>query len=293
MTNKILLIDGNNLAHRARHRFDNFHFQGKSSSVVYGGPFIVSSLLRRFPCVECYIPFDGGRAKERMALLPEYKNRDKKDIDDHFNQQLEDFRTIMSSLNVKVVHKRHEEADDYIYAIARANPKVHKTIVSSDKDFIPMLNPFTKIFNPSKDALITTESCKSLYGFTHKEFLDYLILKGDKSDHIPGVRGLGDVRIRAILDEYESIEGLFEADDRGKIGPSSPWYNYMVAIEEAYDLNMELIGLRYFYNKHRRGQAIPVAPRTWDVPKVEALARKYGIKAFRQEKFLKPFKQLT
>jgi len=291
MKNKILLIDGHNLAHRARHRFVKFSNQeGLSSSVAYGGPFIVSSLVRRFPNTKTYIIFDGGRAKERMELLPGYKDRDGHDVDDRFEQQLDDFQKIMENLNVRTVRKVGEEADDYIYGLCRLHKRTHKTIVSSDKDFIPLLDEYTKIFNPFKDKIISTINCKDVYGFSHNEFLDYLILKGDKSDGIPGVQGLGDKRIRQFLDEYGSVDGFFEILDIG--GKAGQWDKYEDDIWEANELNTELISLRYFWNKHRKGQAIPVTCRGFNLNIVKAIAHRYNIKAFHEEKFLKPFRGL-
>jgi len=285
--NKILLIDGNHLAHRARHRFDKFtNRKGESSSVVYGGPFMVSSLLRKFPSSICYAAFDQGRASERLAIHPDYKNREKRPMEDNFEKQLKAFRTILSSLNVKVVHKKGCEADDFLYALAKEHRHTHKTLISADKDFIPMLDPYTKIFNPSKNVILSTINCKKEYGFTPEEFTDYLCLKGDKSDHIPGVNGLGDVRIRALLDEFGSIDNFFEQ------GGSKAWDRYWDAIDEVYDRNFELISLRYFHNKYRRKDPIPIQPSTWDLDKVQEIAKYYSIKAFREDSFIKSFKQL-
>lgn len=288
---KVLLIDGQNLAYRARHRFINFtNVKRESSSVAYGGPFIISSLLRRFPSDLCYVVFDGGRAPERTAAWPDYKRRDKKDIQDNFYQQLEDFREILSNLNVIVVHPYKEEADDYLYKIARKHRTDHKTLVSSDKDFIPMLDSYTKIYNPAKDTLLTTVNVKDVYGFTEKEFTDYLILKGDKSDHIPGVAGLGEVRIREMLDLYGSIDNLIEEyETRGNVGKFT---RYMEDLLEVYDRNFLLISLRYFHNKFLRKKPIPLTPRQWDPVAVQKIARRYSISAFKQDKFLKPFQQL-
>jgi len=291
-TNKILLIDGNNLAHRARHRFIKFsNKEGKSSSVAFGAPKIISSLLRRFPSDICYAVFDGGRAAERLALLPGYKDRDKKDVDDGFEEQMEDLMTMLSHMNVRVVHSTGKEADDYIYGLCRAHPRIHKTIVSSDKDFIPLLNEYTKIFNPFKDKIISTINVHDVYGFSHREFVDYLILKGDKSDGIPGVSGLGDKRIRDFLDTYESIDGYFEAAEAGK--SLGVFDKYFDQIDEVYDINLELINLRYFWTKHYRGKvAIPSINKGWDYKVVSKLAFKYSITSFRDENFQKPFKKL-
>lgn len=287
--NKVLIIDGHNLAHRARHRFAKFsNSEGLSSSVVFGGPFIVSSLIRRFPNDLTYVVFDGGRAKERMEALPEYKaGRDRED-NDQFFKQMEDFKKILNNLNVRVIWERHEEADDFIYTLGKVvHRTTHKTIVSSDKDFIPMLDPWTKIFNPFKDKIITTENCKKLYGFSHTEFLDYLILKGDKSDNISGVPGLGDKRIRQLLDEFGSIDDYLEQCTGGIFD------KYWEDIDAVNDRNHELINLRYFHNKYRRNHPVSYwGEPTYNPQAVKVIAHGYGIRVFNDDKFLKPFREL-
>ncbi len=289
MMNSLMLIDGNHLAHRAYHRFINFaSIKGENSAVVYGGPFMVASLIRKFKPNKVIITFDTHPlAKERLDILPDYKQRESKIGFDKesFRNQLQDFATITSNLGVDIYKRPGEEADDIIYELCRKFPSHSKTIVSADKDFIPLLGPRIKMFNPSKGLIITTLNVEKEYNFTEKEFIDYLILKGDKSDNIPGVFGLGDVKIRNFLNEFESIENYLDGE------PSHPWNKY--PIREVYDTNRILINLKLFYSKFRKGRIIePNIVGKWEPGKNESIYRNYSLTTFRDDKFLKPFETL-
>lgn len=275
------------MAHRAHHTFSFTNDKGESSGVVYGVPFILSSLLRKFKPDECYAIFDGNRAPERLALHPAYKERPDSlgDEADSFHEQLKVVRKVLRHLGVKVMCMKNREADDLIYAIARQKKGNYITIVSSDKDFVQMLDPLIKIWNPFKEKLIHIENVMEVYGFSPEECVDYLCLQGDKSDNIPGVSGMGPKRIRAFLNDYESI---------------SDWITWPVAdsrfdkypIEEVYKFNRPLISLGYFYRTHLRGVELVVKEGKFKLKKVLALVRPYGIKTFSKPNFLKSFDTL-
>lgn len=285
-THKLLIIDGFNLAYRAQYKFNLTNREGKPSSVVYGFPYILRSLLAKIPSYKVYAVFDGGRAKERTKILPGYKVRDNKLGDDRasFEEQIGDVKDLLLALNCEVVWERGVEADDLIYELCRAFPTVNKTIVSSDKDFVQLVGPKTKLYNPFKDAFVTHLNAKELYGFSAIECVDYLCLDGDKSDKIPGVKGFGPKTIRNFLDEFGSIDDFLEEDNPGK------WPRDL--IKETYSINKRLISLRSFHLKYRRGFPIPTWEGCINLPKVKELTRKYDITHFNKPEFLNAFQRL-
>ena len=286
-----MLIDGNHLAHRAYHRFLKFaNIKGESSAVAYGAPFILASLIRRFKPTKVIVCFDAHPlAKERLSIQSDYKLRKPKEGFDKksFDAQLQAIAKMFSNWNIDIYQRIGEEADDIIYELCRKYDKYSKTIVSADKDFVPLLGNRVKIYNPSKDAIISTTNVKSLYGFTEKEFIDYLILKGDKSDNIKGVHGLGEVKIRNFLDEFGCIEDYIEEPKK-----NLPWSNY--PIEDVYKVNRILINLKVFYRLYRKGRSIqPNTDGVWAPKKNEKIFRKYSLRQFRTPTFLKPFETLS
>ncbi len=90
-------------------------------------------------------------------------------------------------------------------------PPGKSLIISSDKDFCQLLDKRVKIFNPNKDTLILSQTCKDIMGYSAEECVDYLILNGDKSDDIPGYYGMGEVKTKAFLKQYGSIADFIDA----------------------------------------------------------------------------------
>ena len=289
--NRILIIDGNNLAHRATHKFNLTTGDGRSSSVVYGFVYILSSLLTRLPSDEVFVVFDGSRSKHRIGMLPDYKQRTSRFTDkehSEFVDQIDWLKNNLGLANCKVVHDSKMEADDLIYIITKLYPKSMKTIVSSDKDFIQLLGPKVKIYNPFKNKIVHTENVVSEYGFSEKECVDYLSLDGDKSDHIPGVPGMGPVRIREFLDTFGSVPNFLEAEDRGKFS------KYEGIIRSIYTRNKSLIGLRSFFIKFIKIKEIPIARTQWDEEKFNSkLLRDFQIRLFTKPGVVKVFKRLN
>ena len=194
MKKKILLIDGNNLGYRAAHKFNLTSEKGVPTGVIFGFIYILRPLIVGHNPDTVIAAFDGSRSKYRLELLPGYKERETTlgDSKEAFVNQLQVLKDSLPYFNISVAHGRHVEADDVIYKLIRQHKGEYITIVSSDKDFIPLLSDTVKVFNPFKNKLITPINCSEVYGYNPSQFLDYLILKGDKSDKIPGVPGMGE-----------------------------------------------------------------------------------------------------
>jgi len=288
-----LIIDGYNLAYRAQYKFSLSTATGRKSSVAYGFIYILSSMIKRFEPDQVHVVFDGGRAKFRTDLLPTYKAREDKLGEDKqaFYEQIDDLEKYLPHLGIKVARSKGVEADDTIGAIALSVRGVKITILSSDKDFMQLVSDKVRVFNPFKDTLITPKNIVKEYGFEAHEIVDWLTLKGDKSDHIPGVSGLGDKRIRALLDEFGSVEGFLDAD------PDTSFERYRDAIQEIASRNFKLINLRYaakvLYG-FRRGKIIrfAITAGKFDEDKVRPFLGKYQLNKFRRDGFFETFKRL-
>ena len=245
--NKVLIVDGDNLCHRAYHKFKGLtSTRGESTSVIYGFIYVLQSMIKRLAVDQVYAAFDGGRSEHRMKVHPGYKDRGVNlDLDyEDFQNQKKVVMDLLPKLNVSVVHGKGQEADDLIYFITKriGYATNYITILSSDKDFNQLLGPNIKIFNPFKNEILTEPGLMKLTGYTPIQFIDYLILKGDKSDRIPGVHGMGEVRIKKFMDQFSSIEDYLDQ------GEEKGWK--FDEIEDAYYMNNILINLRLYYVKY-------------------------------------------
>lgn len=287
----ILIIDGNNNLYRAYYKFTQMsNLEGLPSGVVYGFLTMTKGLIQKFNPDKVYIIFDGSRSKERLEILPNYKNREKRiDFDSKsFYSQRDDLMKILKCLGIKCIREKGYEADDLIYALCHKNNKEDIVIASRDKDFNQLISRKVSIWDGHNQILLKKNTLKGRAGYEPKECVDYLVLDGDSSDKIPGVPGFGPSTIRKFLDEFGSIRKfLRNGGDFGKKGEG--------VTKELYLRNKALIDLRYFYKKFLKHKdlsfldvKVKFKPK---FKKAKALLLKYEIKLMYKETFIETFKR--
>lgn len=296
----LMIVDGENLLHRAYHKFLNLKStDGRPSGAIFGFLKILSSLIVRYPVDSLIITFDNGKSIHRLRIHPEYKaNRGKIDMDyESLQKQKRAIMRFLRCLNIPYIFDRsgeiEYEGDDYITLIKHLY-KGKVIIVSSDKDFCQLICSRVKVFNPSKDMLISKNNCRDIMGYSPLECVDYLCLVGDKSDNIPGYPGIGEVKARKFLDEYGSILNyLLKEPDEDKY----------LKMKSLYNRNRILIDLKFFLKKH---SIINNDNRTLELKypftyskddrinkkRLLTLSEKYSIKSLKTEEFLSGFKKL-
>jgi DNA polymerase-1 len=291
---KVLIIDGNNLQHRAMHAYQGLTNNVKPVSIIYGMIQLTSHMIKQFRPDKVYICWDTARHKARLKLHPDYKGTRKaktlRTPEEYANieEQRKVVMKLYDALGVTQVIGPGMEADDWIYMLTRKYPHAFITIVSSDKDFNQLLGNRLKIWNPHKSLLIGKHNVRAHFGYSEKECIDYLSLVGDKGDNITGYRGMGEETTKIFLAEHGSIRRFLEDEslqfkriDRTKL-------------KEVYRLNKLLIGLKAFYLKYLSDTKLTYyrdKPK-W-LPKTrDAIFDEYNIQAFRKKEFLDTFKNL-
>jgi len=286
----VIVVDGNNLLYRCYFKFSGMvSKKGEPSSIMFGYPYVLKSLIGKFKPVSVYNVFDGGRSPERLKILPDYKKREPKlgfDIDD-FRKQKSLLMEYLPYFNTYVTQKRKQEADDLIYQLVRRLKKSYNVIiVSSDKDFIQMIDDNVICHNPSKGIEITRKNVKHRYGYNPEECVDWLILDGDKSDNIPGLSGMGKKRIREFLDTYSSIANYLNNNMQYK-----KLDNALLA--DVYKRNKYLIDLAYYYRKFNRKMKLThIGKPDFNPLKIREIADRFDIFTFNKKDFLQTYKKL-
>jgi len=216
----LLLIDGNNLAHRARHGFSLSGVDGLDVSVTYGFINSLQSYLSMFAPESCVIAWDAGIPQFRRDKVPSYKaNREKDDTYEDFLRQLGELDEGLIHTGTVNIRKYGMEADDLLYHAAfLAKGKYDKIIiVSGDADMyqtVEMDGVF--VYNPSKKLMVDRKYINTEYGIDVGQYVHWRALQGDKSDNVMGVPGIGPVRATKLFQKYENLSGIYYAAEGGE-----------------------------------------------------------------------------
>lgn len=211
--NCILILDGNNIAHRARHTFSLSH-KGVDTSVTYGFLRILGSLIIRFKATSVISTWDGGIPEFRREAVPEYKANRHHDNEEGYEdfvrqvQELCDYALPM--MGVVSVRKLGAEADDLMFHASRLSVN-RSIIVTSDKDMIQAVNGNTDVYNSSRDFVYTKENVESEFGVSISDYVEWRALQGDSSDNIPGIMGVGEKTATKLFQEWKSLTGIVNA----------------------------------------------------------------------------------
>jgi DNA polymerase-1 len=246
--NTILLIDGNNSAHKARHTFSLTGPDGSDVSVIFG---FLNSLrygLKRFKPRACIIAWDGRIPSYRREKVPSYKaHRTAKEDPTYpiFLEQMDRLQEILPLTGTVNVQKHGIEADDFLYHSAfLAKEKYDRiVIVSDDADLFQAVElDDVFVYSSRKDKVIDRSYIESNYGVKTDQYIPWRALQGDTSDNISGVMGIGPVRATKLFQKYETLPNILEAafsgEIKGKMG-----YSILEFGEKCLSKNLDVMSL--------------------------------------------------
>ncbi|MEI6221415.1 MAG: 5'-3' exonuclease H3TH domain-containing protein [bacterium] len=218
MPEHVVIVDGNALIHRGFHAIPNLSTSyGKPTNAVYGFTTIFLKVLQDLHPEYVIVTFDTKEPTFRHKEFPAYKAQRPK-TDALLLAQFEDTHRLVKAFNIPVLFKPGYEADDLIGTIAkkldRENPDLAVFIVTGDLDTLQLVNDHTKIYT-SKRGLTETviydvASVYARFGFGPEHIIDYKALRGDPSDNIPGVPGIGEKTAMQLVKEFGSLESIYE-----------------------------------------------------------------------------------
>ena len=223
MTKIIAVIDGNSLMHRAFHAVPPTMNapDGTPTNAVFG----FMAMLLKFidgehpDAIVC--AFDAGRPEFRMKAIEGYKAQ-RPPMDPDLKAQFPLIEKLLEAMDVPVVRIDGWEGDDILGTIAARDEALgyETLLVTGDKDAYQLASDLTRIVTTKKGvtdiAIYGPDEVKERYGVTPEQVPDYLGLKGDSSDNIPGVAGIGEKTAAKLLQAYGSLEGLYAHTDELK-----------------------------------------------------------------------------
>jgi DNA polymerase I len=269
---RLFLLDGHSLSYRAFFALPTSlaTTSGQVTNAVYGFTSMLIKLLSEERPDLIAVAFDVGKPTARLEKYAEYK-AGRPETPDEFRQQLGLIVEVLETLRIPVIGIEGHEADDAIATLAlRAlGEGIDVVIVTADRDFFQLVRPgLTVMFNVkgiSDIRVYDVEAVTERFGLPPERYLDYVALKGDASDNIPGVPGVGEKTASKLVQDFGSVEELLGRTDelKGRLKAS------IEAAGEQLALNKELAELNTDVD-------VPIDPHDavmgeWDVDAVRRL----------------------
>ena len=227
---RLLLIDGHSLAYRAFYALPVENFataSGQPTNAIYGFASMLINLIRDEKPTHIAAAFDVSRKTFRSEKFPEYKAQ-RSATPDEFRSQTSYLFDLVKSFGVRHFAVEGFEADDVIATFAkRAEAEGFEVLIcTGDRDSFQLVNEQTTVLYPKKGvadlARMTPAAVEAKYGLTPAQYPDYAALRGDPSDNLPSIPGVGEKTAAKWIVEYNSLENLLtHADEiKGKVGES-------------------------------------------------------------------------
>lgn len=213
--NRLVIIDAHALIHRAYHAIPPLTTkEGEVVNAVYGFSMFLLSTLKKLDPEYIAVAFDLPGKTKRHEKFADYKAHRKEKPDD-FAPQIKRVEQIVESFSIPAFTHAGYEADDIIGTIAKNVPKEIKTyIVTGDMDELQLVDKNIRVFTMkrgfSDTVIYDIQAVKEKYGFGPENLVDYKALRGDPSDNIPGVAGVGDKTATDLVKEFKTIEKVYK-----------------------------------------------------------------------------------
>ena len=210
---KLLILDTNSLLNRAYYAIRGLTTQdGMPTGAIFGTLKLILDISAKVQPDRIFAAFDIKKKNFRHDIFSEYKGH-RKPMDEELAVQLEPLKEILRLMGIAIVQKEGFEADDIIGTLTQTLVG-EKTVVSGDKDLLQLIKDDTTVYLTKvgvsqldkNDIKVLNEK-----GFrTVDEFVDYKGLRGDTSDNIPGVEGIGELTALKLIKEYGSIDNIYK-----------------------------------------------------------------------------------
>lgn len=225
---KLLLIDGHSMAYRAFYALPVENFttaMGQHTNAIYGFATMLISLIKEEKPTHVAVAFDVSRKTFRSDIFPEYK-ANRASTPDEFRSQMSYLHEFIDGCGIEHFQLEGYEADDLIATISKKAEKdgFEILICTGDRDSFQLVNEKTTVLYPkrgvSEMARMTPDAVIEKYGMTPEQYPDFAALRGDPSDNLPSIPGVGEKTAAKWVVEYGSLKDLLSEVDKvgGKVG---------------------------------------------------------------------------
>jgi len=211
-TPPFILVDGSSYLFRAFHGLPPLtNSKGQDTGAIYGVINMLRSLIRQYNPTHMAVVFDAKGKTFRDDMYKEYK-ANRPPMPEELRSQIAPLHDIIRAMGLPIIVEEGVEADDVIGTLSRqATEKGIDTLISTgDKDMAQLVNEHVTLINTMNNQIMTAEGVKEKFGIPPELVIDFLALKGDKVDNIPGVPGVGDKSAQALLNGIGGIKAIYE-----------------------------------------------------------------------------------
>jgi DNA polymerase I len=270
---RLLLLDGHSLAYRAFFALPVENFStttGQPTNAVYGFTSMLINVLRDEAPSHVAVAFDVGRQTFRTAAYSEYK-ANRRDSPEDFRGQVGLIREVLDALKIQMVQAEGFEADDVIatLAVEASLENMDVLIVTGDRDVLQLVDDRVTVLMTRRGisdmTRFTPSAVEEKYGLTPTQYPDFAAVRGDPSDNLPSIPGVGEKTAAKWIREFGSLDALIDRADevKGKTG-------------DALRAHLPQLILNRSLTELKRDVELPVHPESlilgqWDREAVHAL----------------------
>ena len=214
----LVIVDGSNNLYRAYYAIRNLtNSAGFATNAVYGFTQMLRKLLKDHEPESIAVAFDEGRSTVRAAQFEDYK-KDRKPMPDDLSVQIPYLYEVLEGFRIPIIRASEWEADDFIGSLACvARDRGYQVVIAtSDKDFFQLVGDGIQLYHTGREVLYDAKGVEEAFGLPPEKVVDVMAIWGDAIDNIPGVPGIGEKGAKSLIQQFGSLEGVYENLDQIK-----------------------------------------------------------------------------
>lgn len=208
----LFIVDGSNNIYRSYYAIRNLtNSSGLATNAVYGFTTMLRKMLKDHNPDSVAVAFDISGAKTRHEAFADYK-KDRRPMPDDLVIQLPFTREVLDGFGIPVIEVQDWEADDLIGSLAcKARESGYDVVIAtSDKDFFQLVGDHIKLYHTGREVMYDAAGVNEAFGLPPEKVIDVMAIWGDAIDNIPGVPGIGEKGAKALIQQFGTLEGVYE-----------------------------------------------------------------------------------
>jgi DNA polymerase I len=208
----LFIIDGSNNVYRSYFAIRGLtNSSGLATNAVYGFTQTLKKLLNDHNPDHIAVAFDVGRAKTRHEAFADYK-KDRRPMPDDLAIQLPFVNEVLDGFGIPVLGVEDWEADDLIGSLAcNARDRGYEVVIAtSDKDFFQLVGDGLRLYHTGREVMYDSKGVEEAFGLPPEKVVDVMAIWGDAIDNIPGVPGIGEKGSKSLIQQFGTLEGVYE-----------------------------------------------------------------------------------